>query len=553
MKNIITLLVISIFVSTFGQNPSKFREGINLPNATELTTTNRIPIIGSNGDIKHWISVTNLFSPITTLLNDKVDKESGKSLILDSEITRLATVTNQDVSGIVVNADAIDVLEAEQITQNDAIALNTDKVGITSGQASAITANTNKTGITSGEQNKLANIEEFAQVNGTIDAIPTNGSNNAVSSNGTFDALATKINNSEKGANNGVATLGSDGKVPNDQIPALAISETFEVSSQAQMLALSQAEQGDVAVRSDVSQAFILKQTPVSTLANWVQLLTPASTVTSVAGRVGVVVLNKDDVGLANADNTSDVNKPISSATQTALNGKLNLSGGNMTGSLEFFNAVSRFRLTDGTLVLLQGLERSAFGGTSNDGIAFVYGNNSYHIATNSLRRLIVNGAGDVGIGTASPAEKLDVNGNVKATNFIGNGSQLTAVNSTSLGGVVAANYMRKDIDQTSTGTITANNFILSSDRRLKTKIRNLQPNHIPVNWKSFRLKTDKKEYRVGVIAQELEKTNPEFVNTDDKGMKSVKYLDLMMAKIAELESTLIELQKEIKELKSKN
>lgn len=34
--------------------------------------------------------------------------------------------------------------------------------------------------------------------------------------------------------------------------------------------------------------------------------------------------LNKSTVGLSNVDNTSDLNKPISNATQTALNGKLN-------------------------------------------------------------------------------------------------------------------------------------------------------------------------------------------------------------------------------------
>lgn len=47
-----------------------------------------------------------------------------------------------------------------------------------------------------------------------------------------------------------------------------------------------------------------------------------AGNVDSVNGQTGVVVLTKSDIGLGNVDNTSDVNKPISSATQTALNGK---------------------------------------------------------------------------------------------------------------------------------------------------------------------------------------------------------------------------------------
>lgn len=44
--------------------------------------------------------------------------------------------------------------------------------------------------------------------------------------------------------------------------------------------------------------------------------------VTSVAGKTGAVTLTKADVGLGNVDNTSDVNKPISTATQAALNAK---------------------------------------------------------------------------------------------------------------------------------------------------------------------------------------------------------------------------------------
>lgn len=51
-----------------------------------------------------------------------------------------------------------------------------------------------------------------------------------------------------------------------------------------------------------------------------------AAPVTSVAGRTGAVTLAAADVGLANVDNTSDLSKPISTATQAALNNKLDLA-----------------------------------------------------------------------------------------------------------------------------------------------------------------------------------------------------------------------------------
>jgi hypothetical protein len=93
-------------------------------------------------------------------------------------------------------------------------------------------------------------------------------------------------------------------------------------------------------------------------------------------------------------------------------------------------------------------------------------------------------------------------------------------------------------------GTATASNFILSSDERKKTKIKDLPRNNINTNWKSFEMKNDEGEYRTGVIAQELEETHPEFVNTDPEGFKSVKYIDLLIAKIAELEARLEKLEK---------
>lgn len=54
--------------------------------------------------------------------------------------------------------------------------------------------------------------------------------------------------------------------------------------------------------------------------------------VTSVSGRDGDVVLTKTDVGLGAVNNTSDANKPVSTAMQAALNGKASLTGATFTG-----------------------------------------------------------------------------------------------------------------------------------------------------------------------------------------------------------------------------
>lgn len=61
-----------------------------------------------------------------------------------------------------------------------------------------------------------------------------------------------------------------------------------------------------------------------------------ATPVTSVASKTGAVTLVKADVGLTNVDNTSDANKPVSTAQQTALDGKVNIANG---GGETFFDA----------------------------------------------------------------------------------------------------------------------------------------------------------------------------------------------------------------------
>lgn len=141
---------------------------------------------------------------------------------------------------------------------------------------------------------------------------------------------------SGKGQANGYAGLDSAGKILASVLPALAITDIFEVGSQAAMLALT-AQVGDIAIRTDLSKTFGLAAEPASTLANWKELRTPTDVVQSVAGLTGPIaaaalktalVLGKGDVGLGAVDNTSDANKPVSAAQALAINARATAAQG---------------------------------------------------------------------------------------------------------------------------------------------------------------------------------------------------------------------------------
>ena len=105
------------------------------------------------------------------------------------------------------------------------------------------------------------------------------------------DAVTLNYITTQKGAVSGIASLDGSGLIPTAQLPALAITNTSVVATQAAMLALT-AEVGDIAVRTDVNKSFILTATPSTTLANWQELLTPTDLVLSVDGNTGAVSLS---------------------------------------------------------------------------------------------------------------------------------------------------------------------------------------------------------------------------------------------------------------------
>ena len=101
---------------------------------------------------------------------------------------------------------------------------------------------------------------------------------------------------SEKDQPDGYAGLDATGKIDPNQIPSLAIGETFVVADEAARLALTTAETGDIAIQTDTSETYILQGTDPAEPTDWVKLLFPADAVDSVNGQTGTVVLDLDDI-----------------------------------------------------------------------------------------------------------------------------------------------------------------------------------------------------------------------------------------------------------------
>lgn len=96
---------------------------------------------------------------------------------------------------------------------------------------------------------------------------------------------------------------------------------------------------------------------------------------------------------------------------------------------------------------------------------------------------------------------------------------------------------------------VRADNFILSSDERLKTKIKPVEK-IFEIDFVEFELKKSEGDLRYGVIAQKVEEKSPELVYTDEEGMKQVKYIDLLCAKMAEKDKQIVKIENELEELK---
>ncbi len=79
----------------------------------------------------------------------------------------------------------------------------------------------------------------------------------------------------QKGQPNGVATLDINGLIPGNQLPPLAISQTWIANDEAEQLGFP-AEMGDVVVRTDQSRSWIHNGGLTGTMGDWTELLSPS-------------------------------------------------------------------------------------------------------------------------------------------------------------------------------------------------------------------------------------------------------------------------------------
>ena len=142
-----------------------------------------------------------------------------------------------------------------------------------------------------------------------------------------------------------VPILDSNGKLADSVIPAVAITDTYVIDTEEEMLALS-AQKGDIAIRSDLNKSYVLQTTPASTLANWKELLTPTDTVLSVNGQTGTVELTASDVKALPSSTkyaaSSEVGGAATSANKVNAALTFNNSGNGAVSGTTFDGSVAR-------------------------------------------------------------------------------------------------------------------------------------------------------------------------------------------------------------------
>jgi hypothetical protein len=281
------------------------------------------------------------------------------------------------------------------------------------------------------------------QTSRTINGVSFDGSANI-----TINAVdsTARIASSEKGAANGVATLDSSGLVPSTQLPSY-VDDVLEYSNLASFP--STGETGKIYVALDTNKTY-----------RWsgsAYIFITSGAVDSVAGKTGVVTLDKNDVGLNNVDNTADSLKSVSSAatltTARTINGVSFDGSANITVAANTTNA-----LTIGT-----GLSGTSFNGSSAVTIALEsnYGDTQNPYASKTANYVLASPNGSSGAPTFRALVAADVP--TLNQNTTGSAATLTTGRTIAMTGDVSWTSASFDGSGNVTGTSTLANTAVTA------------------------------------------------------------------------------------------
>lgn len=274
------------------------------------------PVLSIDGDVAGSATMTNLG-------NTQINVAIQPGVIVNADVNASAQIaySKLNLTNTIVNADVNASAAIDPSKINGTAVVQARTISTTAPLSGGGDLSTNRT---------LSIADASTTVKGAVqltDSVASTSTTTAATPNSVktaYDIAAAALPAAQKGAANGVASLDAGGKVPQAQLPDIAITTVSVVASQAAMLALT-AQPGDVAVRTDVNKSFILTASPASTLGNWQELLTPTDSVLSVDGRTGTVTLSD----LYDAAGSAATRLPLAGGTMT---GNIAMGGNKVTG-----------------------------------------------------------------------------------------------------------------------------------------------------------------------------------------------------------------------------
>ncbi len=285
-------------------------------NKTYINTT------GNNGDMTDWAELLTSTGGVNSVNGSTgsvlLDLSSVLSQGADASGNRITSLANPTGANDAATKNYVDTRVGTLVdSDNQSISLNGDILSIDGGNSVDLGIFKDDT-----DAQDLDNVLGKGNSAGgkVISGLGTPSSNSDAATKGYVDSGLNGVEHtSNKNVAGGYVGLESDGKINSNYLPSgIQLGTVYTANNANEQDALSQLQSGDIVVRTDESKTYIYNG------SGWVELQTPTGVVLSVNGKTGTVVLSKSDIGLPNVNNTSDADKPVSSATQIALDAKVN-------------------------------------------------------------------------------------------------------------------------------------------------------------------------------------------------------------------------------------